>query len=94
MVLLGALVRGMRWAGGRWTYHEDAEAENAAENQLSAEGQATSGKHLEGHDEEDEVGGEVEDGVGYEVVCSGVALDVWRGHGPVIAEGSTPHAEI
>ena len=76
------------------TYHKDAEAEHAAQDQLPAEGQATADEHLERHGEEDEVGGEVEDGIGDEVVGCGVALHVWRRHSPVVAERSAPYAEI
>lgn len=69
---------------------EDGEAEDEAENGLAAEREGSAYDHLHGHDEHDEVGGDVENGVGDEMVRGCAALGVWCWNGPVVVKWATP----
>lgn len=73
---------------------EDAQAEDAAEDELPLEWEQRADEHGQGDAEHDEVGGYIEDCVGDAVVDEGVALRRVGWNGPVLAEGATPCGEV
>ena len=57
------------------TYHKYSQAEYATQNKLPTNRKATSNKHLKSHSKHRNVGRYVEDCIGDQMICSGIALD-------------------
>jgi len=73
---------------------EDSEREDSTQGELLARWHLRAYEHGKGDGEQDQVLGDVEDGVGDEMVDCGVALDVGSGDCPVHVQWPAPHAQV
>ena len=73
---------------------EEAEGEDAAENEFALEREQRADEHGQGYAEHEDVGGNVEDGVGYAVIGESGALRGVGWDGPVLTKGTTPCSKV